>query len=89
MHRTSSTAKSLKIQRETVRVLASGDLRSVQGGAHVFSPFTVACPGLLTIHDCPNGSDPTVGQNSNTPGSCPQLPTFTGGLDNPINPSFP
>jgi hypothetical protein len=33
MHRTSPKTRSLSLQRETVRVLASADLTSVQGGA--------------------------------------------------------
>ena len=40
MHRTSSKIRSLKVQRETLRMLASSELRSAHGGTHV--PAVVA-----------------------------------------------
>jgi len=88
MHRTSSKSRSLQIQRETVRVLASSDLRSVHGGTLGTIAVTNGCPVIATVNaDCPHGSDPTIGQNSNVPGSCPQIPIFTSGRGLPIDPT--
>lgn len=47
MHRTTSKTRSLSLQRETLRVLASSDLSSVQGGAVA---AVVGTQGELVCH---------------------------------------
>jgi hypothetical protein len=58
MHRTSPKPRSLSVQRETLRVLAASELRSVDGGA----PYARAYDTVMNVN-CrivipPNFEDP-------------------------------
>jgi hypothetical protein len=74
MFRSQSKSKSLKIQRETVRVLAGSQLASAQGGG----PFVFDGPVIIItggnnsacLADCLGGGV-SGGPSMSAPGSCP------------------
>jgi hypothetical protein len=83
MFRSQSKSKSLKVQRETVRVLAGSQLAAAQGGGFGNQgPFVATeevCPAPPQI-DLPNNISHIV------PGACgPQIP----GRSVVVNPSYP
>ena len=79
MHRTSSKNRSLKVQRETLRTLASSELSSAQGGTLEFS--------VKGNNDCPNliergGFEEPPGGASKPQYACPAIiDRFRGALD--------
>jgi hypothetical protein len=72
MHRTSSKNRSLKVQRETLRTLASTELRSAHGGTVKDVSFNqvVNCRDIIdrNVFEGPPG-DQSMPQG----GSCPHL----------------
>jgi hypothetical protein len=88
MHRTSPKTRSLSLQRETVRVLASADLTSVQGGAtlarQAFSDDNRAICHI-DISDLV-GPLPAPGSAGHGGNGCQPTWTFTGTIV--INPSI-
>lgn len=88
MHRTSSKARSLKLQRETVRVLASSDLASVEGGALqiggtgrlIITDFTTT----LTTTTTTTGPTSTVSRPTPDHGGCGSFPSDRSIIINPI-----
>jgi hypothetical protein len=85
MFRSQSKSKSLKVQRETVRILAVSQLASAQGGG-----FAQAQPGTMVYTEivCPRPPqfDTINDVSQSAPGGCgPQLPS--GSII--INPSYP
>ena len=83
MHRMSSKTRSLKVKRETVRVLAS-ELQFVHGGGPFIQTESV---GLICSQACPRPEIGTTNDISRTPGACPNLPpTRPSIIVNPIDP---
>jgi hypothetical protein len=85
MFRSQSKSKSLKVQRETVRILAVSQLASAQGGG-----FAQAQPGTMVYTDivCPRPPQidlPNDNSNIVVAGCGPQIPSGTI----IINPSYP
>jgi hypothetical protein len=77
MFRSQSKSKSLKVQRETVRILAGAELSAAQGGAG-FGNVTVGTVVVTVDENCPRPPDingPT-GRSMSAPGNgCgPQIP---------------
>jgi hypothetical protein len=83
----SQKSKSLKVQRETVRILAGSQLASAQGGGRVGfdgpiqSGATVAHTGC--INDCLSGGVGT-GVSQSAPGACPPVLTGPSIIVNPF-----
>jgi hypothetical protein len=85
MFRSQSKSKSLKVQRETVRVLVGSQLASAQGGG-----FGQAGQGTMVFSDDACPAPPQIDLPNNVsnvaPGACgPQIP----GRSIIINPSYP
>jgi hypothetical protein len=76
----SQKSKSLKVQRETVRILAGSQLASAQGGG-MFEGATAACEIATRQNTCPN---PQLGGATNGTGvsqivgGCGQVEITTG-----------
>ena len=71
MHRTSSKNRFLKVQRETLRTLASSELRSAHGGTlRATLNGGPNCPDLID-RDVIDG--PVGGQSMPNPAACPAL----------------
>ena len=74
MFRSQSKSKSLKLQRETVRVLAGSQLASAQGGGGILIGNIVNPPVVVTRNiDCPSLPDvqppDNISRNANACGN--------------------
>lgn len=79
MFRSQSKSKSLKVQRETVRVLSASALESAQGGT--FQGATAACEIATRQATCPNpqlSGGQGTGQSLTAAGGCGQIEITTG-----------
>jgi hypothetical protein len=86
MFRSQSKSKSLKVQRETVRVLAGSHLASAQGGATVFNGGVGGATGgvvVATVNpQCPFEPPRDINERSWTGNGCGATggPVFTSGV---------